>query len=178
MLFFLMIRRPPRSTLFPYTTLFRSAVLAHVVRPEVPPRLPGCPELRRLLDGVGEPRPDLGLTLHRCHDDALGSERLRDPLRALRRRFREVVALPQDPDIAESRILNRRQVFLLHSCASDAVRPELRVQPAYRTDVLFDDDICELQVPASLQHSEDFPERGGLVWHEVQHPVARDHIHP
>src|SRR5256885_15592738 len=24
--FFLMIRRPPRSTLFPYTTLFRSAV--------------------------------------------------------------------------------------------------------------------------------------------------------
>src|SRR2546426_9363004 len=25
--FFLMIRRPPRSTLFPYTTLFRSSVL-------------------------------------------------------------------------------------------------------------------------------------------------------
>src|SRR2546427_3315143 len=28
--FFLMIRRPPRSTLFPYTTLFRSAVRAPV----------------------------------------------------------------------------------------------------------------------------------------------------
>src|SRR5260370_16534213 len=27
MLFFLMIRRPPRSTLFPYTTLFRSDLL-------------------------------------------------------------------------------------------------------------------------------------------------------
>src|SRR6266705_4311861 len=27
-LFFLMIRRPPRSTLFPYTTLFRSVVAA------------------------------------------------------------------------------------------------------------------------------------------------------
>src|SRR5947207_4937444 len=26
-IFFLMIRRPPRSTLFPYTTLFRSVVL-------------------------------------------------------------------------------------------------------------------------------------------------------
>src|SRR5260221_12267046 len=26
-LFFLMIRRPPRSTLFPYTTLFRSAIV-------------------------------------------------------------------------------------------------------------------------------------------------------
>src|SRR6266851_5880399 len=31
--FFLMIRRPPRSTLFPYTTLFRSA------GPEIPVRL-------------------------------------------------------------------------------------------------------------------------------------------
>src|SRR5258707_11037270 len=28
--FFLMIRRPPRSTLFPYTTLFRSAVVRRV----------------------------------------------------------------------------------------------------------------------------------------------------
>src|SRR2546422_8324738 len=27
--FFLMIRRPPRSTLFPYTTLFRSALVHH-----------------------------------------------------------------------------------------------------------------------------------------------------
>src|SRR5229473_6433537 len=27
--FFLMIRRPPRSTLFPYTTLFRSGVHSH-----------------------------------------------------------------------------------------------------------------------------------------------------
>src|SRR2546430_13753236 len=27
-LFFVMIRRPPRSTLFPYTTLFRSGVVA------------------------------------------------------------------------------------------------------------------------------------------------------
>src|SRR2546430_13029110 len=30
--FFLMIRRPPRSTLFPYTTLFRSLDLAAAVR--------------------------------------------------------------------------------------------------------------------------------------------------
>src|SRR3712207_8258284 len=29
-----MIRRPPRSTLFPYTTLFRSSVLVFVVQPE------------------------------------------------------------------------------------------------------------------------------------------------
>src|SRR5258708_9141454 len=32
--FFLMIRRPPRSTLFPYTTLFRSEIALHVVARE------------------------------------------------------------------------------------------------------------------------------------------------
>src|SRR2546426_7247580 len=32
--FFLMIRRPPRSTLFPYTTLFRSRLRAPVPRPD------------------------------------------------------------------------------------------------------------------------------------------------
>src|SRR5438477_2191493 len=32
--FFLMIRRPPRSTLFPYTTLFRSLVLGDDLRHE------------------------------------------------------------------------------------------------------------------------------------------------
>src|SRR2546430_10970740 len=35
--FFLMIRRPPRSTLFPYTTLFRSA--PHHRAPRIGPRL-------------------------------------------------------------------------------------------------------------------------------------------
>src|SRR6478672_12058239 len=37
-LFFLMIRRPPRSTLFPYTTLFRPGC-----RPARSSRLPECP---------------------------------------------------------------------------------------------------------------------------------------
>src|SRR3712207_7153331 len=30
--FFLMIRRPPRSTLFPYTTLFRSKILFFILK--------------------------------------------------------------------------------------------------------------------------------------------------
>src|SRR6266511_2083660 len=38
-LFFLMIRRPPRSTLFPYTTLFRSPAPGSLGRP--PPAPPG-----------------------------------------------------------------------------------------------------------------------------------------
>src|SRR3712207_7383289 len=38
MIFFLMIRRPPRSTLFPYTTLFRSRTAPAAARR---PRTPG-----------------------------------------------------------------------------------------------------------------------------------------
>src|SRR2546425_5264074 len=53
-----MIRRPPRSTLFPYTTLFRSRPLdspvraraGHRARDPVAPLVPGrAPELRRQL---------------------------------------------------------------------------------------------------------------------------------
>src|SRR2546426_4686844 len=42
-LFFLMIRRPPRSTLFPYTTLFRS-IFAF--------QLPGFPEGRAMAEAI------------------------------------------------------------------------------------------------------------------------------
>src|SRR3712207_9178365 len=38
--FFLMIRRPPRSTLFPYTTLFRSLVAQPARRHRRPPPAP------------------------------------------------------------------------------------------------------------------------------------------
>src|SRR5438105_6800333 len=37
-LFFLMLRRPPRSTLFPYTTLFRSRKYSATVSPDRPTR--------------------------------------------------------------------------------------------------------------------------------------------
>src|SRR6266704_2624053 len=45
--FFLMIRRPPRSTLFPYTTLFRStgAQLAGQLR--IPGDVPGVQQVER-----------------------------------------------------------------------------------------------------------------------------------
>src|SRR5258707_3906889 len=53
--FFLMIRRPPRSTLFPYTTLFRSRILARralwLVQPDGVHRAPRTelrePQVRR-----------------------------------------------------------------------------------------------------------------------------------
>src|SRR2546426_6791031 len=50
MFFFLMIRRPPRSTLFPYTTLFRSPA-----RRGLP--WPGRPEMSRELAILDLPPP-------------------------------------------------------------------------------------------------------------------------
>src|SRR5690554_7008427 len=46
--FFLMIRRPPRSTLFPYTTLFRSCTVSQDSGPSgSPPSLRCCCTTRR-----------------------------------------------------------------------------------------------------------------------------------
>src|SRR5215471_6176187 len=44
--FFLMIRRPPRSTLFPYTTLFRSHVLRRRHHQAVPGQHERLPDVR------------------------------------------------------------------------------------------------------------------------------------
>src|SRR3712207_9217738 len=51
--FFLMIRRPPRSTLFPYTTLFRSTGEARVRDPVVV----GHPVADHVVAGL-DPRPE------------------------------------------------------------------------------------------------------------------------
>src|SRR3712207_8433232 len=53
--FFLMIRRPPRSTLFPYTTLFRSPRRGGGSLP--PCRVDG-PRVRRRLGGARGPSTD------------------------------------------------------------------------------------------------------------------------
>src|SRR5687768_18332606 len=45
--FFLMVRRPPRSTLFPYTTLFRSRIFAERVRDAQRYRVAFPPSQRR-----------------------------------------------------------------------------------------------------------------------------------
>src|SRR5437762_8109682 len=61
-IFFLMIQRPPRSTLFPYTTLFRSLVLDP--GPVVPLRQP---EVEGFLGERGEDRKSTRLnSSHRC----------------------------------------------------------------------------------------------------------------
>src|SRR5438094_5955870 len=54
MIFFLFIRRPPRSTLFPYTTLFRSLQAWVAWKTFTAPSPPVPP----VLDGVYEPNID------------------------------------------------------------------------------------------------------------------------
>src|SRR3712207_9252697 len=85
--FFLMIRRPPRSTLFPYTTLFRSA------RDHGAQRGPGLAQLepRALLrPDAGPARPGGGLAPDHvgAHADGLRAARRLLPRGARRRRQR------------------------------------------------------------------------------------------
>src|SRR2546430_17717010 len=71
--FFLMIRRPPRSTLFPYTTLFRSQIRAeetnhskimwiiHELADVYGPRLTGSPNLKAADDWAVKTMASWGL---------------------------------------------------------------------------------------------------------------------
>src|SRR3712207_7543351 len=77
-----MIRRPPRSTLFPYTTLFRSA--------RVQTATPRDHHQLRLLPGADpalRPRRDDGAVPVRAADDSRGSHRARETLSRLPDRF-------------------------------------------------------------------------------------------
>src|SRR3712207_7532603 len=69
--FFLMIRRPPRSTLFPYTTLFRSELQAQQGR--LARRALGRPQGRARGRRRSAPRPD-----RRCGKDPQGDRRRAD----------------------------------------------------------------------------------------------------
>src|SRR3712207_8849034 len=55
-----MIRRPPRSTLFPYTTLFRSRADEYGGVPDDRPRRRRHQELQRLVSRTSRPRPGYG----------------------------------------------------------------------------------------------------------------------
>src|SRR2546426_9383830 len=68
--FFLMIRRPPRSTLFPYTTLFRSRQKGGV-RPRVPQQ---GPLLHHPVIVLDEPVPDRGRRHERRRSEEHTSE--------------------------------------------------------------------------------------------------------
>src|SRR2546422_3963367 len=68
-----MIRRPPRSTLFPYTTLFRSRRAVHVRQHHLAPVLGrACEKAARAAEaGVGEHRVEPAEGRQCRHDHAL-----------------------------------------------------------------------------------------------------------
>src|SRR2546429_10013697 len=75
-----MIRRPPRSTLFPYTTLFRSdlraAVMEQVIRPILPARMLDARTKYHINPTgrfvIGGPMGDAGLTGRKIIVDTYG----------------------------------------------------------------------------------------------------------
>src|SRR5256885_3743871 len=68
-----MIRRPPRSTLFPYTTLFRSLSELGVVALQDRCEFLGRPA-RDVEAAVGESAADVGLSQHRLRSEEHTSE--------------------------------------------------------------------------------------------------------
>src|SRR2546430_3096138 len=89
-----MIRRPPRSTLFPYTTLFRSFHARRAGRRRLPPRAASAGARR----GCGAEPPvavsvdDAGVMSGESTLEAARARDALDPLRGFRERF----ALPRD----------------------------------------------------------------------------------
>src|SRR5437867_8159334 len=69
--FFLMLRRPPRSTLFPFTTLFRSAASARGLRRPADVLEPGSP---RSVRGRDRPRRGRGADPHSVRSEEHTSE--------------------------------------------------------------------------------------------------------
>ena len=87
--FFLMIRRPPRSTLFPYTTLFRSNGLLGVRIPYkeqwIPQRLSdNIPEMGHIIDWPSNYRT-LANEIENAYDCRWGTPDLSTPLRQIGR---------------------------------------------------------------------------------------------
>src|SRR5436309_14466767 len=76
-----MIRRPPRSTLFPYTTLFRSVELT--IRTATldgePQVAEGSLKIHRLKEPARVQRPALGGGYHGAYEPGTGKEDLSNP---------------------------------------------------------------------------------------------------
>src|SRR5256885_9546276 len=97
-----MIRRPPRSTLFPYTTLFRSKVIA-----------PGKEENQQCsrVGGVGKPYAT-------CHEPDYGGGAATTAARALASRLKD----RESTRLNSSHLVKSYSVFCLEKKTTQVVR--------------------------------------------------------
>src|SRR2546425_8067111 len=161
-LFFLMIRRPPRSTLFPYTTLFRSQPLGGAG---------GTGELRVRKEWQRD-RVDAARRSHGRGRDLDGNRRLLQHQRATARRGWDVRPLGRASspagERAEELVGSFQGVELLQGGGRG---PELRPQRAER--VAAGDDHEPVADPGGRHHAGAWPGRRGTRY--THERVPRGH---
>src|SRR5438034_6318374 len=179
MLFFSMIRRPPRSTLFPYTTLFRSAPddpfpeLADA-KSDVRRKTPYGPEVDEGDAAVGmhQDVPGMGVRVeHAVHEHhlAIGSKnplRERWPVDAELLERVEVGHLRSDDEFRGKHALGRQLLDYgreMHLAAAGKVRRDRRDVPRFLPEIeLLADHLRDVGVirvePANAHHELHEPE--------------------
>src|SRR5258708_14452489 len=101
-----MIRRPPRSTLFPYTTLFRSQNRVSVALPRLPE------EVQRIGVTVRKSSPDLMLVIHLISPDgSLDQHYISNYATVNVRRSEEHTSELQSPDHLVCRLLLQQKTL-------------------------------------------------------------------
>ena len=102
-----MIRRPPRSTLFPYTTLFRSATIPNLLASET--------DLLRTQGGSPRAAPledkDVGKGVHTAHHAAHSRQKSRGRFRGDAQRQQRNVQIPQRDDLDSLRRTQSRRLM-------------------------------------------------------------------
>src|SRR3989454_4521801 len=145
--FFLMIRRPPRSTLFPYTTLFRSregevrAALSPHERVDLVDDHEPCPR-----EGRPEPlaREQYVERLGRGDQDVRRSAR-----HGLTRGGERVAGADRHPHLGEPRAVGRGRGLDARERRAEVLL-DVVVQGAERRDVRSEEHTSELQSPCNL----------------------------
>lgn len=75
------------------------------------------------------------------------------------------------PHITEAGGSNDVRVLPNEECSSDSTRPEVDIGDRILRKRFLHYDISNLQPPARLEHSIDFPKDRSLVWAQVDHAI-------
>ena len=113
-------------------------------------------------------RPSESLGLPRAEHDPAGIEVLSVGFVC---RAAEHVDHAAHPQITEAGGSNEVRVLPDEECSGDSTRPEVDISNRILRKGFLHHDISNLQPPARLEHSIDFPEDRSLVWAQVDHAI-------